>query len=1234
MLRKCLIVIITCCLCFLPLHARLCEEVVVFNTVSEFEPNLRGCTIIIGYLKIVMERAKSHEFQNISFPELTEIRGYLLLYRVYGLTTLGKLFPNLSVIRGTTLLTDYSFVLRDMPHLQEIGLRNLKYIARGSTRIENCPNVCYVDTINWTKIASPSHRLDYFGKNEYCESCPSECNGLCWNENYCQVVADDNCDSECYGCSEPRDPKRCYTCQNYLDGSKCVSRCPRNKILHSAVGYCVTEAECPTVLNGTWWVFQGECVNSCPPYYQQVSAEEGWCSYCGNKCVKSCDGILVDTIEAAQKLVGCTHISSSLSIRVFSKSAADELEESLGMIEEIDGYLKVYRSYPLTSLNFLKKLRVIHGKELDNARHSLIVFENQHLHELWDWDNFTLTIKQGTISFHYNPMLCLKEIERLRVVTGIEFSSIDVSTFSNGDKTACNYLNLNLSVTHVNSRTIILNWNAFAVGANETVVGYLLYYIEDPMGNMTIYDESDDCGVYGWDSVFVSNNSKEIGDLLPFTQYAYYIKTYTSPPSIGGQTEIRYFTTLSDDPSIPLNIKGDAISSDGILLTWVRPEHTNGILNFYHLTVIAQEDDYGVALQRDFCHHPHVTFYTDHKSEKVTNLWTNSSANATCCNKENKYVDIFEDVCSLVDAHDSPFGGSCGKHDQLLTDANDDREVVKIDPNVTNYLVQRLHHFTSYIFYLKACNNESQCSASVMASNRTFKKIDADYIPSGLTAEVLKSDTVFKWPEPEEPNSIIVAYQLQYKRVDLENSKNVTECINHSSVRGGRYVIQHLPPGQYAVRVKPISLAGEGKYSESVRFVIELPDNDVSPVAIVVPVALVTFCIFGAIYYFYYYKRKRRLNSLHLITNVNPDYAGPIYIEDEWEIDRIDIEIMKELGHGTFGMVYSGFIKSKNMPCAVKTANSYTDYDDKMTFLNEASVMKSFSDAHHVVKLLGVVSKGQPPFVVMELMTRGDLKSFLRRSRDSSSSLTCAEMYRMAAEIADGMLYLAAKKFVHRDLAARNCMVAADFTVKIGDFGMTRDIYETDYYRKETRGLMPVRWMSPESLADGVFTSDSDIWSYGVVLWEMATLAEQPYQGLANEQVLQFVIAQGTLERPHECPDLLYEIMDACWKWKPIHRPLFKDIVEKLEQNIGQNFRLVSFFHSSEGEEYRLHCKDRVYNPPALTVPLGKSTAIHWKTSHDDVSIYSMDSQSSNPTPLLSSFENQSRNMPSGSSYR
>ncbi|XP_034240157.1 insulin-like growth factor 1 receptor [Thrips palmi] len=144
-------------------------------------------------------------------------------------------------------------------------------------------------------------------------------------------------------------------------------------------------------------------------------------------------------------------------------------------------------------------------------------------------------------------------------------------------------------------------------------------------------------------------------------------------------------------------------------------------------------------------------------------------------------------------------------------------------------------------------------------------------------------------------------------------------------------------------------------------------------------------------------------------------------------------------------------------------------------------------------------------------------------------------------------------------------------TVKIGDFGMTRDIYETEYYRKGSKGLMPVRWMAPESLKDGVFTSASDVWSYGVVLWEMATLASQPYQGLSNEQVLRYVKDGGVMEAPENCPEQLYDLMRRCWQFKQMHRPTFLQLVEMLlpDADVLPSFSDRSFYHSPEASELR-----------------------------------------------------------------
>ncbi|CAK1540177.1 unnamed protein product [Leptosia nina] len=517
--------------------------------------------------------------------------------------------------------------------------------------------------------------------------------------------------------------------------------------------------------------------------------------------------------------------------------------------------------------------------------------------------------------------------------------------------------------------------------------------------------------------------------------------------------------------------------------------------------------------------------------------------------------------------------------------------------------VENLRHFTWYTVNIWACRkkhpnetlddyNESWCSVRAYYNFRTLEQLNADFVRN-VRADIVPSNKTLPevnvtWLPPEDPNGFVVAYNVYHSRVeDGEQSADVglTSCIRADDYEsnGRSFIIRTLLAGNYSIRVTPLTVSGVGNVSAEIYVNIPevRPEGGYEWVWGVVGGCAVVVCA-AALGAWYARRALHTHDNNKLFARVNPEYVSTVYVPDEWEVPRASIEFVRELGQGSFGMVYEGIAKNieKGKPetrCAVKTVNEHATDRERIEFLNEASVMKAF-DTFHVVRLLGVVSRGQPTLVVMELMEQGDLKTYLRSHRpDADSSLpkkgpapcppTLQNILQMAIEIADGMAYLSAKKFVHRDLAARNCMVAGDLTVKVGDFGMTRDIYETDYYRKGTKGLLPVRWMSPESLKDGVFSSNTDVWSYGVVLWEMATLAMQPYQGLSNEQVVRYVIEGGVMERPEHCPDRLYELMRACWAHRPGARPSFLQLVAELLPTAQPYFRHRSFFHTPQGQE-------------------------------------------------------------------
>ncbi|OQR70298.1 proto-oncogene tyrosine-protein kinase ROS-like [Tropilaelaps mercedesae] len=280
-------------------------------------------------------------------------------------------------------------------------------------------------------------------------------------------------------------------------------------------------------------------------------------------------------------------------------------------------------------------------------------------------------------------------------------------------------------------------------------------------------------------------------------------------------------------------------------------------------------------------------------------------------------------------------------------------------------------------------------------------------------------------------------------------------------------------------------------------------------------------------------------------------------------IDREQIRLNQLLGSGAFGEVYEGVLYGETaQKIAVKMLRKGANEIEKAEFLKEAKLMSNFRHPH-ILTLLGISFDFNMSFIIMELMEDGDLLSVLRSCRNASASdpetpvgLTLEDLMGMSVDISKGCKYLEEMRFVHRDLAARNCLVASETldsgrlkrTVKIGDFGLARDVYKSDYYRKEGEGLLPVRWMAPEALLDGVFTNCTDVWAFGVLTWEVLSLGQQPYPAMSNVDVLNYVRAGGVLACPPGCPLELYDLMCRCWAYSPEERPKFYHVLAELEK--------------------------------------------------------------------------------------
>ncbi|XP_033827937.1 fibroblast growth factor receptor 1-A isoform X3 [Periophthalmus magnuspinnatus] len=294
--------------------------------------------------------------------------------------------------------------------------------------------------------------------------------------------------------------------------------------------------------------------------------------------------------------------------------------------------------------------------------------------------------------------------------------------------------------------------------------------------------------------------------------------------------------------------------------------------------------------------------------------------------------------------------------------------------------------------------------------------------------------------------------------------------------------------------------------------------------------------------------------------------------DPRWELPRDRLVLGKPLGEGCFGQVVMGEALGldKEKPnrvtkVAVKMLKADATEKDLSDLISEMEMMKIIGKHKNIINLLGACTQDGPLYVIVEYASKGNLREYLRARRPPGleycynpdqvpvENVSIKDLVSCAYQVARGMEYLASKKCIHRDLAARNVLVTEDNVMKIADFGLARDIHHIDYYKKTTNGRLPVKWMAPEALFDRIYTHQSDVWSFGVLLWEIFTLGGSPYPGVPVEELFKLLKEGHRMDKPSTCTHELYLMMRDCWHAVPSQRPTFKQLVEDLDRCLAMS---------------------------------------------------------------------------------
>uniref|UniRef100_A0A8C7ZW11 receptor protein-tyrosine kinase n=2 Tax=Oryzias sinensis TaxID=183150 RepID=A0A8C7ZW11_9TELE len=497
----------------------------------------------------------------------------------------------------------------------------------------------------------------------------------------------------------------------------------------------------------------------------------------------------------------------------------------------------------------------------------------------------------------------------------------------------------------------------------------------------------------------------------------------------------------------------------------------------------------------------------------------------------------------------------------------------------TKVVVSELRAHTHYTFIVYARNGVSQASGSGAAQSASVSVTTNQAAPSPVSSiqvtDVTRHSLSLLWQQPDRPNGVILEYEVKFyekdqrersyriirtflQSVDVTGLKPLTVYVFHVRARTAAGYGEYSSPFEFSTNSDPFPLIGEGVNSAFLLL-------SISGVGLLVLISAAVFFIS---------RRRSKYSKTKQDSeeekHLNPGvkiYVDPFTYEDPdqavhefaKEIDVSSIHIEKVIGMGEFGEVCSGRLRvqgKRETYVAIKSLKAGYSDKQRRDFMSEASIMGQF-DHPNIIRLEGVVTRCKPLMIITEYMENGSLDAFLRKH---DGQFTVIQLIGMLRGIASGMKYLSDMNYVHRDLAARNILVNSNLVCKVSDFGLSRvleDDPEAAYTTREATGSylspggkIPIRWTAPEAIAYRKFTTASDVWSYGIVMWEVVSYGERPYWDMNNQDVIKAIEEGYRLPAPMDCPVVLHQLMLDCWERERAERPTFSQILNMLDKLI------------------------------------------------------------------------------------